>query len=89
LLQFFLFNIQINVALAIFNLIPIPPLDGSRIAYAAIPPIRPLFDRIEQMGFAVVFIIILFAAPLIGPVLRTFTGAIVQLLVPGLSSLSI
>ncbi|MBN1996487.1 site-2 protease family protein [candidate division KSB1 bacterium] len=41
LLSFFLimlfFGLQINLALAIFNILPIPPLDGSKILYGVLP----------------------------------------------------
>jgi Zn-dependent protease len=52
--------IQVNVGLFIFNMIPIPPLDGSRILYAAaVAGLRDVMDRIEQGGLAVIFIMVL------------------------------
>ena len=41
-------GIWLNVLLAFFNLIPIPPLDGSRILYHVLP--APLADRYQQIG---------------------------------------
>ncbi len=55
--------VLINLALAIFNLIPIPPLDGSKVLFAFLPPRlawqwRPV---LEQYGF---FLLILLIIPL-------------------------
>jgi len=54
--------ISINVFLAIFNLIPIPPLDGSHILEALLPPSqRGVMDFLRQYGF---FILILLIIPM-------------------------
>ena len=36
-LEFFLFSAQVNVMLAVFNILPIPPLDGSKILAGVLP----------------------------------------------------
>jgi Zn-dependent protease len=52
--------VLINLALMVFNLIPIPPLDGAKVLYALLDPrtayqIRPY---LEQYGFVLLFILI-------------------------------
>lgn len=52
LFQFFLVGIFLNVFLAVFNLIPIPPLDGSWILYGLLPPeLSGAYDRLRPYGF--------------------------------------
>ncbi|MBR2641226.1 site-2 protease family protein [Candidatus Saccharibacteria bacterium] len=51
--------IFINLGFMIFNLIPIPPLDGSRVLYAIAPDgFRNLLLSIEQYGFIIVYALI-------------------------------
>jgi Zn-dependent protease len=50
----------VNLGFMIFNLIPIPPLDGSRILYAISPDVvRDFLASIESIGFILVYILIL------------------------------
>lgn len=38
IITFLLISVQLNISLAVFNLLPLPPLDGSRIFYVFLPP---------------------------------------------------
>jgi Zn-dependent protease len=50
--------IVVNIALAVFNLIPIPPLDGSRIAVAVLPPQwGESILRLEPYGIMIVLLL--------------------------------
>ncbi|RMF17448.1 MAG: site-2 protease family protein [Candidatus Dadabacteria bacterium] len=62
LLLMAVYGVQINAVLMAFNLIPIPPLDGSRVAYALLPPsaARRLMS-LERYGLLIIFGLLVFA----------------------------
>lgn len=50
------FAVTINLVLAFFNLVPIPPLDGSRIVMGFLPDYLAVqYSRIERYGFLIIF----------------------------------
>jgi len=50
---------KINIILAAFNLIPIPPLDGSRVVMEFLPrPMQASLTRIEPYGFFIIIILL-------------------------------
>lgn len=62
ILQFMVtYSVIINLVLAFFNLLPIPPLDGSKIIRAFLPEsVQPAFSRLESFGpFLLLGIIVL------------------------------
>jgi Zn-dependent protease len=61
----------INILLAIFNLVPIPPLDGSKILFAIFPEkLHKMRDFFEQYGMVLVIFFIFFAWQLISPLVH-------------------
>jgi Zn-dependent protease len=73
----------INLVLAAFNLLPLPPLDGSRVVAHFLP--APLADRYRQMDrfgmILLVLVIVFLRAPLLGYLhwfLRTVGGLMVS-----------
>jgi Zn-dependent protease len=68
--QWILLNLEnailINIVLAVFNLFPLPPLDGGRIAVGVLPkPLATSLSRLEPYGFPIL-IGLLFILPLLG-----------------------
>lgn len=65
----------INIILAIFNLIPVPPLDGSKLLFALFPEnLQPFRDFFERFGLVLLVFLVFFVGKLILPiVLALFT----------------
>lgn len=55
-----LFGININILLLLLNLIPIPPLDGSRVVTSFLPPrAAMLYNAIEPYGFIILVLLLI------------------------------
>lgn len=60
LLMLFYYIVVINIILGIFNLIPIPPLDGSHLLESFLPyEARVKFEQIGRYGFILAFVVII------------------------------
>jgi Zn-dependent protease len=59
-------GIQVNLALAMFNLLPIPPLDGSHVMKYILPPAWALrYSAIGGAGFFILIVVMMFFSPLL------------------------
>lgn len=77
ILNMFILTIQFNVVFAIFNLIPIPPFDGSRILYFFLPAKgREYMYKIEQYSFVIVLVILVtgIGSKLVSPIVSFILG---------------
>ncbi len=79
LLPFVSVIILANVMLGTFNLVPIPPLDGSKVLFALFPDSLERYkDMLQRYGFIFLIIFIFFFSPVLIPIIRfiyqLFTG---------------
>lgn len=66
------YGVVINLGFFIFNMIPLPPLDGSRVLYALAPdPVRRGMEYVEQYGLLFVFAFVLLVSNFIGQYIST------------------
>lgn len=72
--------VLVNLGFFVFNMLPLPPLDGSRVLYALAPEsVRRGMEWIERYGVMVVFIIIMIGQAAIGRIMTFATNGIIQL----------
>lgn len=70
LASFFGIIIYANIVLMVFNLVPIPPLDGSKILYAILPDSAwQIKNFLERYGFIILLFFVFFLFELISPII--------------------
>lgn len=79
-LEVMLIFVQINIGLFVFNMIPIPPLDGSRLLYAFAPEsVQNVMAQLEQVGIIIVFGLVV-AVPAFSEVLINLNQSLLRAL---------
>lgn len=78
LLELFLL---LNVGLFVFNMIPFPPLDGSRLLYAFAPePVQRIMQQIEAFGIFGIIIMLSLLYPVIAPIILSIQNTLLNIL---------
>lgn len=70
--------VSLNIVLAIFNMIPLPPLDGSKVLFAALPyHLRHIEAFLERFGLVFIILFLFWGAGFVIPLTRFFVGILV------------
>ena len=79
IILFLNYLIMLNVSLAVFNLLPFPPLDGSKVLSTFLPEsFQPVFNLLETYGFLILLLLVYWG--LIGIIIRPVFAAVEFLL---------
>jgi Zn-dependent protease len=81
-LDIFEMFLVLNVGLFVFNMIPFPPLDGSRLLYAFAPePVQNVMRQIESFGIFAVIIMLSLLYPVISPIIISIQNTLLNILI--------
>ncbi len=73
------FGVLINAYLALFNLLPVPPLDGSKVVMGVLPSsLARRYASLEPYGFLLVVMIFMMVGPLLSRVVVLLVGALLE-----------
>lgn len=73
--------VLVNISFFVFNMIPMPPLDGSRVLYALVPEsVQSVMRRIESAGFMVILLFMFVIFPLISTRIALLVESLVKLI---------
>lgn len=71
------YGTMVNLGFFAFNILPLPPLDGSRVLYAVAPEgAQRVMEKMERVGLVFVFLIVMLASPIIGGLLQIIIGGV-------------
>ena len=79
---FFIYLLWFNVMLAVFNMLPIPPLDGAKVLQGVLPKSTiPIFNKLEAFGPLILIGLLIFGfiGTTIGPTVWAITDFILQI----------
>ena len=73
-------TVLVNLGFFVFNMLPIPPLDGSRVLYALAPEaVRRGMEQVERYGLVVILVLVLLGSSVLGQIMTSSTQAIIDL----------
>ena len=73
-------GISVNIGLMVLNLLPLPPLDGGRIAVSLLPyPLAVRFAQLERWGFAI--LLVLLFTGLLSDIMRPFVASLKKMII--------
>jgi len=82
--DFLIIFTEVNIAFFVFNMIPFPPLDGSRVLYALAPEsVQEVMRAIESAGFMAILVFMLLIFQFIAPVIGNIETFFLKFLLGG------